>query len=158
MKTASYPIIFLDIDGVLCTQNQWKADVIAEDGYSEFNAKCIENLNRLIEQTKAKVILTSSRRINKTVDEFGAILKRRGFHGQIVGKINEKTELDSSSRSEEIVGWLERNGVPDKYVILDDDTRLAQLGESYLPHWVRTIYHRGLDEEALQRALQILND
>ena len=83
MKTASEPIIFLDIDGVLCTQHQWKPDVIAEDGYSEFNAKCIENLNRLVEQTQAKVILTSSRRINKTIEEFGVILARRGFRGEL---------------------------------------------------------------------------
>lgn len=158
MKTASHPIIFLDIDGVLCTQNQWKADVIAEDGYSEFNSACVQNLNRLVEQTKAKVILTSSRRINKTVEEFRAIMARRGFRGEIIGKINEKTALDSSSRSEEIIDWLERNGKPDKYVIIDDDTRLAQIGEFCLPHWVRTIYHRGLDEEALESALRILKE
>lgn len=156
MKKASDAVIFLDIDGVLCTQNQWKPEVIAGDGYSEFNAKCIDNLNKLIEQTQAKVILTSSRRINKTVVEFQAILQRRGFSGKLAGKINEKTKLDSGARSEEIVEWLEKNGEPDKYVILDDDARLAQLRQPYKQHWVRTTYHRGLDEEALERALQIL--
>ena len=158
METASDPIIFLDIDGVLCTQNPWKPDVIAEDGYSAFNAKCVQNLNRLIARTDAKVILTSSRRINKTIAEFGAIMHRRGFRGELVGKINEQTELNQSSRSAEIVAWLEKNGEPRRYVILDDDTRLAEIGERYLPHWVRTTYHRGLDEEALARALSILKE
>jgi diphthamide synthase subunit DPH2 len=134
MKTASDPIIFLDIDGVLCTQNQWKPDVIAEDGYSEFNVKCVQNLNRLIEQTKAKVILTTSRRINKTLEEFRAIMERRGFRGVIVGKINQRTTLNSSFRSDEIVEWLETNGLPDKYLILDDDTRLVQMGQPYVEH------------------------
>ena len=156
MKKASDAVIFLDIDGVLCTQNHWKPEVIAEDGYSEFNAKCIDNLNKLIEQTQAKVILTSSRRINKTVVEFQAILQRRCFSGKLAGKINEKTQLDSAARSEEIVEWLEKNGEPGKYVILDDDAQLAQLRQPYKQHWVRTTYHRGLDEEALERALQML--
>jgi hypothetical protein len=88
MKTASDPIIFLDIDGVLCTQHPWKPGVIAEDGYSAFNEQCVQNLNRLIARTGAKVILTSSRRINKTIAEFEAIMRRRGFRGEIVGKIN----------------------------------------------------------------------
>jgi len=158
MKTTFDSIIFLDIDGVLCTQYPWKPDVIAEDGYSAFNATCVQNLNRLIAQTKAKVILTSSRRINKTAAAFEEIMHRRGFRGEVAGKINEHTELNQSSRSEEIVAWLEKNGEPRRYVILDDDTRLAEIGERYLPHWVRTTYHRGLDEEALERALSLLKE
>jgi hypothetical protein len=156
MKTESYPIIFLDIDGVLCTQKQWKPESMAEDGYSQFNHRCVEKLNKLIEQTGAKVILTSSRRINKSLEEFAAIMQRRGFTGELLGKINDTTELSSVSRGDEIRQWLEKYGEPNRYVIIDDDARIAQIGEPYIQHWVRTIYHRGFDEEALERALTIL--
>lgn len=156
MKTESHPIIFLDIDGVLCTQSQWKSEIMAEDGYSQFNQQCVEKLNKLIEQTNAKVILTSSRRINKTTEEFAAIMQRRGISGGLLGKINENTQLSSVSRGDEIRQWMEKYGEPTKYVIIDDDSRIAQIGEPYVKHWVRTTYHRGFDEEALERALTIL--
>jgi hypothetical protein len=136
----------------------WKKEVIAEDGYSEFNHRCVENLNSLIEQTDARIILTSTRRINKTVEEFEAIMHRRGFAGQIADKINQNTELSSATRSEEIREWLSRNGVPEKYVIIDDDSRIADMGEPYIHHWVRTTYHLGLDESALEQALKILKE
>jgi hypothetical protein len=158
MKTEPFPIIFLDIDGVLCTQNQWKPEVMADDGYSQFNQQCVKNLNKLIEQTNAKVILTSSRRINKTVEAFAAILQRRGFRGELLGKINENAELSAVSRGDEIREWLEKYGEPARYVIIDDDSRLAQIGEPYFQHWVRTTYHRGLDEEAMARALILLKE
>ncbi len=156
MNTSSHPIIFLDIDGVLCTQNIWKPEVMAEDGYSEFNQGCVENLNKLIKQTNAEVILTSTRRINKTVEEFQAIMQRRGFNGQVAGKINDNTDLSAVTRSDEIKEWLAKNGVPAKFVILDDDARIAEIDSQYIQHWVRTTYHRGFDEEALERALRIL--
>jgi hypothetical protein len=156
MKTEPHPIIFLDIDGVLCTQKQWKPEIMAEDGYSQFNQRCVEKLNTLVEQTHAKVILTSSRRINKTLEAFAAIMRRRGFTGELLGKINDHTELSSVSREDEIRQWLEKHGEPARYVIIDDDARIARIGEPYVQHWVRTTYHRGLDEEALERALLIL--
>ncbi len=148
-------MIFLDIDGVLCTQNLWKPEKLAEDGYSEFNQNCIKNLNKLIEQTNAKVILTSIRRINKTIDEFAAIMQRRGFTGEIIGKVNDNTEISSISRSEEIKEWFDKHGLPEIYVIIDDDVRLAAIGEPYIQHWVRTSYYRGFDEEAFEQALKI---
>jgi hypothetical protein len=156
MKTKTHPIIFLDIDGVLCTQNLWKPDKIASDGYSEFNQKCVNNLNMLVELTGAKIILTSSRRINKTVEEFTAIMQRRGFTGQILAKVNEDEQINSTARNEKIRQWINKHGLPDRYVIIDDDARLAEIGDPYIHHWVRTTYHRGLDEKALEEALQIL--
>lgn len=156
MKTQNHPIIFLDIDGVLCTQNLWKPDKIADDGYSEFNQKCVNNLNKLVELTNAKIILTSSRRINKTVNEFMAIMQRRGFTGKILAKVNEDEQISSAARNEEIREWIDKHGVPDRYVIIDDDARLTEIGEPYIHHWVRTVYHRGLDEKTLEEAIQIL--
>jgi hypothetical protein len=149
-------LIFLDIDGVLCTQPPWKPDVIATDGYSEFNPACVQNLNALVAQTGAQVILTSSRRMTKTVVEFQAILRRRGFQGHIIGKVDDATEPNGLSRASEIEGWLQRHGEPPRYVILDDDSRLAELPEHYRIHWVRTSYHRGFDAAALAAAVAIL--
>lgn len=156
MEASIQHIIFLDIDGVLCTQPIWKPDNLAEDGYSEFNPICVENLNRLVEQTRASVILTSTRRINKSLDEFQAIMQKRGFRGKIAAKINDNTLLRSVSRGAEIREWIQANGLPASFVILDDDARVAEIGKEYMQHWVKTIYHRGLDAEALQTALAIL--
>lgn len=149
-------VIFLDIDGVLCTQPLWKPEVLSADGYSEFNAACVQHLNALVAQTGAQVILTSSRRMGKTVAEFQAILQRRGFQGELIGKVDDATEPNGTSRASELVGWLQRYGEPARYVILDDDPRLAGLPLPYRRHWVRTTYHRGFDAAALAAALTIL--
>ena len=130
---------------------------MAADGYSEFNAGCVQHLNTLVEQTGAKVILTSSRRMTKSVAEFQALMQRRGFQGEIIGKVDDATEPNGASRASEITGWLRRHGEPPRYVILDDDPRLAELPQPYQAHWVRTSYHRGFDAVALAEALIILN-
>lgn len=149
-------LVFLDIDGVLCTQPPWKPEVMADDGYSEFNAACVQRLNALVEQTGAKVILTSSRRMTKSVAEFQQIMQRRGFRGEISGKVDDATEPNGASRASEIAGWLLRHGEPARYVILDDDPRLAELPAPYRQHWVRTSYLQGFDALALAEALAIL--
>ena len=149
-------VIFLDIDGVLCTQPLWKPEIMAPDGYSEFNATCVLHLNALVEQTGASIILTSSRRLNKSVAEFQGILQRRGCRGEILGKVDEATEPTGTSRASELEGWLHRHGEPARYVILDDDPRLAELPPPYRLHWVRTAFHRGFDAVALAEALVIL--
>ncbi|WP_400191230.1 HAD domain-containing protein [Hymenobacter sp. B81] len=156
MPAPSNSIIFLDIDGVLCTQSAWKPEIIAADGYSEFNAACIENLNLLIEQTGAGIILTSSRRMTKTIDEFQEIMQRRGCCGQIIGKVDDATAPSGVSRAVEIAAWLNHYGQPAHFVILDDDSRLAELPHQYRSHWVRTTYYRGFDAVALSEALAIL--
>ncbi|OON70247.1 hypothetical protein B0919_05795 [Hymenobacter sp. CRA2] len=134
----------------------WKPEIMAADGYSEFNTACVQNLNLLIKQTGAGVILTSSRRMAKSVPELQALLQRRGFQGLVVGKVDDATEPNGSSHASEIAGWLLRHGEPAHYVILDDDSRLAELAGRYRRHWVRTAYHRGLDANALAEALLIL--
>ncbi|TLM96765.1 HAD domain-containing protein [Hymenobacter jeollabukensis] len=149
-------MIFLDIDGVLCTQPLWKPEVMADDGYSEFNAACVANLNALVEKTGAQIVLTSSRRMTVTLAGFQALMQRRGFRGDIRGKVDEATEPNGTSRASEIEGWLTRHGEPARYVIIDDDSRLAGLPDHYRRHWVRTAYHRGLDAAALAEALRIL--
>lgn len=149
-------IIFLDIDGVLCTQPPWKPEVMAADGYSEFNAACVQHLNTLVAQTGARIILTSSRRMTKSIAEFQQIMQRRGFQGEIVGKVDDATEPTGASRASEIEGWLLRNGEPAHYVIIDDDSRLADLSPRYRRHWVRTSHLRGFDALALTEALAVL--
>lgn len=156
LTAAHKSLIFLDIDGVLCTQPPWKPETMAADGYSEFNSACVENLNRLVEQTGAVIILTSSRRMTKSVAEFQAIMQRRGFQGEILGKVDEATAPTGASRTSEIEGWFGRHGEPARFVILDDDARLAELPAHYRAHWVRTTYHYGLDAAALAEAIAIL--
>lgn len=63
-------IIFLDIDGVLNNQVDEERSVIKIDHPDDFiSERCVTLLNELIENTGAKVVVSSTWRIGKTVEQ-----------------------------------------------------------------------------------------
>ena len=69
--------------------------------------------------------------------------------------IFDKTLILNSCREDEIFDWLERNLEITNFVVLDDrflDSK--RLGE----HFIKTNgYSKGLDEESVKKAIEILN-
>jgi hypothetical protein len=131
-------IIFLDFDGVL-NHERWYVDRQAEknDGftvghpYSEFDPKSIEYLNDLIQETGAKVVVSSTWRLGRHRNDLQEILNKRGFTGEIIGITPNLRNLgESILRGNEILQWIKDNkeivGCPyyeyENYVILDDDS------------------------------------
>lgn len=135
-------IIFLDIDGVL--------NVIGQ-GYDEygqgFHPHLVENLKRIIDETGAKIVISSSWR-KSGLKQMQDMWKHRALPGEVIdttpslylqrgGSIqfyNNKLEQHptpkisgySIPRGCEIQYWLnsesETHLIDDGYVILDDDT------------------------------------
>ena len=109
-------VIFLDFDGVLNCM-----DCDEEIGGTFFSnpivPKHVAPLNKIIELTGAKVILSTSHRRIRSLDANIALLEKGGFKGEVVGQtpILKKCE----SRHEEIEAWLKENPV-EGFVILDD--------------------------------------
>ena len=114
-------ILFLDIDGVLRTH---KSDVewsiisgqpippIVFD--RNFSTKSISNLNEIIHFTGAKIVISSTWRVQHTLEELRNKFRKRGFRGEIIDKTNILND-----RGEEIQEWLDTHGV-NKYAVVDD--------------------------------------
>lgn len=145
--------IILDIDGVLITTPLWKPDKIHADGYSDFCEKCVQNLNTLTDQSEAKLIISSSRRKQKTLDELNTIFANRGVIKKITGIIPFSAE--PKSRLDELTAYITDTGL-ENYLIIDDDSSLYQLPTSMRQQCVITTYALGFNEAALIAAQAIL--
>lgn len=117
-------IIFLDIDGVLRTHKsdlEWSNQLNTSllKGINRlFSKSAVDNLNEVIILTKAKIVVTSTWRINLSVEELSKIFKERG----VIGEVIDKTGINFSGRGLEIKEWLDNNSVAN-YVVLDDQVK-----------------------------------
>ncbi len=153
MNELNRKYLILDLDGVLITTSPWKADEIAADGYSEFNAKCVQNLNSLLQEYKFEIWLSSTRRTVKTVDEFNTIFQNRNIINSISGFLPKCEECNS--RKEEVEKFILENELSD-YLILDDDKSLNALPSNMKHKLVSTELLKGFTTERLEYALSIL--
>ena len=159
-------VIFLDIDGVL--NSGYTKERI--EGYTFVDASNIRFLKELIDQTGAKVVLSSTWRrgwaLLDTRDEESLTSSEkqdiRLFEALKARLLEYGIELmsytrDFAQRGTEIDAWLkEWTGEPiEAFVILDDmdDWELKPHGD----HLVQTGFYAGLEPKNVRRALDVLN-
>ena len=155
-------ICFLDIDGVLNSVNFFKEKSLSKRwdelkgkyenghitaGLVSIYPKAVELLNRLIEATGAKIVVSSSWRGDSALQTIFTLV---GIKEPIYG---ETPRLYSRYRGQEIQQWLNKHKC-DKYVILDDD---LDFFDSQLPYLVHTDWRVGLTENDISKAINILN-
>lgn len=172
-------LVFLDFDGVLNNSefaaHQYKNDESAQDsmGLDLFDPKAIECMNRIIDATEAKIVVTSSWRY-LGLAKLQKLWKERGLHGEIIGMtslhvvdelILEKgtewleRETNGSPRSEEIAHWLKTYdinatyGINANYVILDD----LPMPKELQVHAIQVNPRFGLTDQHVKQAIKILN-
>jgi len=139
-KYADTLILFLDVDGVLLSTSSIErfrsARVLDPD--------CVERLNRIVERTGAKVVISSTWRLQH-MDELREALQEAGFR-HLDAIVDETAHLPSQSRDSEIWAWLATFGAK-AYCVLDD-TRLRNR------HLVRTNHLVGLTDEDVEKVLR----
>jgi hypothetical protein len=146
-------VLFLDIDGVL---NAGAFCATAES--SSLEADAVQHLNRILEATGAKLVLSSSWRYlilggSMTVQGFEYLLRT---HGVVKGCLLDHTCADEATagRGRQILRWLDEHGPVEAWAVVDD-LAIEDLGEQRWRH-VRTDARAGLsatDAEALVRIL-----
>jgi hypothetical protein len=156
-----YPIIFLDVDGVLNGH-----EFLMESQSCTINPACVARLNRIVKAADARIVLSSAWRYMvhghaMTLDGFGYMLRTHGFLAWING--SDKVIIDLTCRDEDIPerpdqirAWLRHNGYKgndQRYVVIDDD----DFGWGDL-NVVLTDGARGLTDEDVERAIVILNE
>lgn len=149
-------IIFLDVDGVLNSINNlikvYNETHKPHSGYSyPFDSKCLENLKKLITETKSNLVISSTWRYSQEgMEKLLEALSKYELDKLVIGC----TPALGLSRGEEIKKYLSNYKTTEtiKFVILDDDRDMGELSQ-YLVHINRNV---GLTEENVQQAVNKL--
>lgn len=143
-------MILLDIDGVMVPAKGWQSLPIAEDSFVKFADKAILNLKRIIYETNAAIVLTTSHRSRYSVPQWKDIFSSRGIDALIF-----KLEDSNLSKKEDILKFIKDNQ-PENYVIVDDDTMLNDLPKEIKGRLVLTKPMIGLDKDSTDSILKLL--
>ncbi len=152
-----HKIIFLDIDGVLCPYPPWQTTWVSNQN-SMLSPVCCENLKKLLDETDARIVLTTSWRLfKKNLEDLFIQLAQNDIpYGYIVDQTPDlKSDPSIQSSAElrylEISEYVIRNNV-ERYLILDDFDLSAYDNE----HFVHTHKYRGLTEHQISGCIKIL--
>ena len=167
-------VIFLDIDGVLNSENSLMEDDSLEEDL-------ILNLKEIIKNTKAEIILSSSWRVlfnslRRLMDRLGKVglhisgLTPDGVSWKWIENQNlkpsakyrdtytnwEGKKIDiTTDRGAEIFKWLSDHKEVETFVILDDEDFDIK---NYFPNeLIKTNFKTGLSKEDVKKAINILN-
>ena len=146
-------LILLDIDGVMVPTTSWKPTEILSDGFASFSARAVNNLQSIIYNTGAKLLLTTSHKSRYNNSEWEQIFKTRGIIASI-HKLEDNN--DNLNRREEIVRWFTMTNISESFVILDDDKSLNGLPEYIKNKTIVTSGTVGLTLEEAETAINIL--
>jgi len=147
-------VIFLDFDGVI-------NDYMTINEINEYN---VEMLKRIVNETGAKVVVTSSwkmpyQRNNRDIESFvnnnyyAQILKENGIDIIDWTPYMKQQGIKDDQREQEILEYLKNHPEITQYLILDDDYIIESLKE----HEIFLDLQSGLREKYIVPAIKILN-
>lgn len=146
-------LLLLDIDGVMVVGNSWKKPEFLNDGFPAFNNRATIALQKLISETSATILLTTSHKTKYSIEQWHDIFRLRGFNNLKIDVLPEnKTHL---SRKEEILNWVNSQNVLPDFLIIDDDKTLNSLPSEIKNKLIQTNASVGLTNELVEEALAI---
>ena len=153
-------IIFLDFDGVMDTAYYdhmlSKQGLPGNDPYGTvFDPNCVHNLRRIIDNTGADIVVSSSWKHFMTYKEFLEMWDARG----LPGFVTDVTPIPDMrrNRGDEIDAWLNECNVECQYVIIDDLDG-SNFNEHQIPRLLVVNPFFGLDEDTAERAIYLPNN
>jgi hypothetical protein len=141
-------VIFLDFDGVLNNMGTVFKKIKFE-GFTGIDPTNVEHFNALMDQTDAKIVVSSTWRMGRSQERLQEILVENGVKGEVVGRTKC---LWSGVRGMEILQWME-HGPVDGFAIIDDSEDMAHLAT----HLVRTSWACGFQQLHISKVLETLN-
>ena len=147
--------IFLDFDGVINTQND------------KFDKNAMANLRRLLEKTDAKVVISSTWRL-QGMEYIQQLWQEHHMPGEVIGLTPSCNSTNFSNvdgqeewqglhgcKGLEIAEWLRLNAKePYHYVILDDEEDILF---NQREHLVKVDGSKGLSKTDVRETIKILN-
>lgn len=142
--------ILLDFDGVVtsktytmkCYREHARENIYGMDW---FDPECVEALKKIVDETGAKIVVSSSWR-DLRIEQLQRIWAFIPMPGELV----ETTPVWILTKKGAIEHWIKQHP-DDRHVILDD----ADLG---IDNQIRTDPHTGLVRDDAERAIKILNE
>lgn len=145
------PVIFLDIDGVMNSGRSMRAN----KGKSlPFDKEAVRALERILAETNARIVVSSTWRFNRTVDQLNEIMESHRLPGWVVDvtptHLDETDAITSKSgvklyraeaRGTEICAYLRANPDAANYVVIDDDSDMDGVDET---RFFQTDFEQGL--------------
>ena len=146
-------LIFLDVDGVLNSTKHAlelykKTGVQRSNERYPFDWECLENFYKLVSDTDASVVISSSwRNYEKNMHVLNQIFDFYGIRDKIVGQTGV---MWNHGRDREIMDYLYRNPC-DHFVVLDD-----VMYTSLMDYTVWTTLYEGFTKDDVEKAKKIL--
>lgn len=159
-------IVFLDFDGVLNSHEYIRNRAPENERGSRIGLDrvAVARVNRLLAETGAEVVVSSTWRHGKKRTQLCDILNDVGFVGVVRGMTPEwltKTPggiYAAKCRGEEIQAWLDNAAHighdVESFVIVDDDSDMAHLAYRL----IKTSFETGLLDEHVDRAIGMLRE
>jgi len=176
-------IIFLDIDGVLNSEEFHKSEIgdhirmVAHANYinkesqgnvlsdkdiyiDHIDPRAVKHLQEIIDKTDAKIVLSSTWRKGRTYTALLEILKELNFTGKIIDVTG--TGCNECYRGNEIYTWIKNNekllgyNYSDykNYVIIDGDGDMLWWQRN---NFIKTSWKTGLERKHIVQSIKILN-
>jgi hypothetical protein len=146
-------LILLDIDGVMVPATSWRPSEILADGFANFSNRSISSLQKIISETGASILLTTSHKSRYSISEWEQIFKTRGIT-TVINRLEDNAE--GLNRKEEILRWFNTTKTSENFVILDDDKSINGLPAYIKDKVVLTSATVGLIAEQAESAIDIL--
>lgn len=146
-------LILLDIDGVMVPATSWKRPEFESDGFSSFSKKAVFSLQKIISETGADILLTTSHKSSYTIKQWENIFSLRGFKNIKISKLRKN--VNHLNRREEVMIWITKNH-ENSFVIIDDDKTLNKLPSEFKSRLVQPSATVGLNDELADSAIKIL--
>jgi hypothetical protein len=144
-------VVFLDIDGVLNNLGS----VLAYGNPSKYlDMVSVRLVERLCKHTEAKIVISSSWRIGRTVEQLKNELDSLMAHriaDRIIGRTGDGY---NGHRGRQIKEWIEVNAPDCTFVILDDDSDMLPAQK---PFFVKTTFEDGFRAAHYKKAMAILD-
>lgn len=166
-------IIFLDFDGVLNTEHNqnmllYKGKAWKDKHGAFFDLKAVAELNRIVEETKADIVIESSWKY-LGLEAMRQMWRDRNMPGNVIdvtpssasnnwllnANLDEMDPAHTQWKGVEIASWIAENlHDENRYVIIDDEYVIL---DSQLPHFILTNPYDGIIPELADRAIKLLN-
>ncbi len=157
--------IFLDIDGVLATDNE--IHYLSVKKYDQelnvygFDKKCVKVFNEICEKTNPIIILSSDWQHHYTIDQINDFFKRQGITYKITDvtgtawgdKFTNLSQLEEC-RAYDIVQYAKKHKIK-KYIAIDDLNLSHWLDDYFVqtPRAFEGIKQSGIKEKILNKLL-----
>lgn len=138
-------ILFLDIDGVLNSAQTFED----KHRHDAIDTTMVERINKVVEQTECKIVISSTWRILWTLGELSHILRLHGLRDVVIGETP-----DLGRRDVEILAWLEEHPEVQQFAVVDDDAHdLTKVSHRL----VQTSFYTGILDEHTDKLIELLS-